>query len=56
MSSTSPGTPTEATVPVTAGMRRLLLVATVLVVLAGVQLFVFPTRTQDWFAWTVSPY
>lgn len=41
--------------PLTAGMRALLLLATVLVVLAGVQLFVFPTRTQEWFAWTVNP-
>ncbi len=34
-------------------MRRLLLVAAVLVFLAGLQLFVFPLRTADWFAWTI---
>jgi hypothetical protein len=41
--------------PLTAGMRRLLVVAAVLVVLAGVQLFVFPLRTDEWFAWPVAP-
>lgn len=40
---------------VTAGMRRLLVAAGVLVVLAGVQLFVAPTRTATWFAWTIEP-
>ena len=39
--------------PVTRGMRRLLVVAAVLVFLAGLQLTVFPTRTADWFAWTI---
>ncbi len=34
-------------------MRRLLLVAAVLVFLAGLQLFVFPLRTADWFSWTI---
>lgn len=34
-------------------MRRLLVVAAVLVFLAGVQLFVFPLRTDRWFAWTI---
>jgi hypothetical protein len=36
-------------------MRGLLLAATALVFLAGLQLFVFPTRTAEWFAWTVDP-
>lgn len=36
-------------------MRRLLGLATVLVALAGLSLFVVPTRTAQWFAWTVEP-
>ncbi len=43
----------EPTAPVSAPVRRLLLVAAVLVFLAGVQLFVFPLRTERWFAWTI---
>jgi len=39
--------------PVTPGMRALLVVAAVLVFLAGFQLTVFPTRTAEWFSWTV---
>ena len=39
--------------PVTGAMRRLLAVAAVLVFLAGFQLTVFPTRTADWFSWTI---
>ena len=39
--------------PVTGAMRRLLVTAAVLVFLAGFQLTVFPTRTADWFAWTI---
>jgi hypothetical protein len=38
---------------VTGAMRAVLLVAAVLVFLAGLQLTVFPTRTADWFAWTI---
>lgn len=34
-------------------MRRLLILAAVLVFLAGLQLYVFPLRTADWFAWTI---
>jgi hypothetical protein len=34
-------------------MRRLLYVAALLVFLAGVQLFVFPLRTDRYFAWTI---
>jgi hypothetical protein len=44
-------TPPE--VPLAPAMRRLLLLAAVLVFLAGLQLFVFPLRTADWFAWTI---
>jgi len=36
-------------------MRALLLVAGALVLLAGVQLFLFPLRTDRWFAWTIDP-
>lgn len=36
-------------------MRRLLIVAGVLVALAGIQLFVFPERTDRFFAWTIDP-
>lgn len=36
-------------------MRALLWVATGLVFLAGVQLFLFPERTERYFAWTINP-
>src|SRR5215469_16511269 len=39
--------------PLVPGMRRLLFVASVLVLLAGFQLFVFTGRTDTFFAWTV---
>lgn len=39
----------------TRALPRLLLVAALLVFLAGLQLFVFPARTADWFAWTIEP-
>ncbi len=39
--------------PLAPAMRRLLLVAAALVFLAGLQLFVFPLRTADWFSWTI---
>lgn len=39
--------------PVARGMRLLLVVAAVLVFLAGLQLTVFPTRTAEWFSWTI---
>jgi len=39
--------------PVAPAMRRLLYAAAVLVFLAGVQLYVFPLRTDRWFAWTI---
>lgn len=47
--------PLARTRPLTTGMRALLVVAGVLVLLAGVQLFVFPLRTGRWFAWTIDP-
>jgi hypothetical protein len=37
------------------GMRALLWVAAVLVFLAGIQLFLFPERTERFFAWTINP-
>lgn len=45
--------PEGAAAPVVRGMRGLLLAAAVLVFLAGVQLFVFPLRTDRYFAWTI---
>jgi hypothetical protein len=39
---------------VAGSVRTLLRVAAVLVFLAGVQLFVFPQRTEEYFAWTVA--
>ncbi len=50
-----PTAPLRAARPLTIGMRALLVVAGVLVLLAGVQLFVFPLRTEEWFAWTINP-
>lgn len=43
--------PTQNLLP---SMRRLLAVAAVLVFLAGVQLFAFPTRTEEYFSWTIA--
>lgn len=45
--------PVTAGDPVARSMRVLLLVAAVLVLLAGLQLTVFPTRTDEWFSWTI---
>lgn len=39
--------------PLVPGMRRLLIIAAVLVLLAGFQLFVFTGRTSTYFAWTI---
>lgn len=44
---------TRRDVAVTRPMRVLLVVAAVLVFLAGFQLTVFPTRTDEWFSWTI---
>jgi hypothetical protein len=43
----------ELEAPLAPAMRRLLLVAAALVFLAGLQLYVFPLRTSDWFSWTI---
>ena len=40
--------------PVAPAVRILLFVAAALVFLAGVQLFVFPLRTDEYFAWTIA--
>ncbi len=40
--------------PLVPGMRRLLFTASVLVLLAGLQLFVFTGRTDHFFAWTIA--
>jgi len=53
------GTPTQrhrlvGPRPLVPGMRRLLFTASVLVLLAGIQLFVFTGRTEHFFAWTIA--
>jgi hypothetical protein len=53
------GTPQEpcaavAPRPLVSGMRRLLFTASVLVLLAGIQLFVFTGRTDHFFAFTIA--
>jgi hypothetical protein len=40
--------------PLTRGMRRLLFTASALVLLAGIQLFVFTGQTDHFFAWTIA--
>lgn len=40
---------------VTAATRRMLVAATLLVVLAGTSLYLAPEQTENWFAWTVTP-
>ena len=40
--------------PLLPSLRRLLIVASVLVALAGLQLFVFTSRTSGFFAWTIA--
>src|SRR5437764_860130 len=37
------------------GMRLLLRLASVLVAVAGIQLFVFTAQTDQFFAWTIAP-
>ncbi len=44
----------EEPAPVAPAVRNLLFVAAGLVFLAGVQLFVFPLRTEEYFAWTIA--
>jgi hypothetical protein len=41
--------------PLTNAMRRMLLAASILVFLAGIQLFVLTENTERYFAWTVDP-
>ncbi len=41
--------------PLTPAMKRILLVASALVFLAGLQLFVFTEHTDLYFAWTIQP-
>jgi hypothetical protein len=41
--------------PLSPGMRSLLLAASVLVFLAGFQLFVLTEHTDSYFAWTIQP-
>lgn len=50
-----PADPSTGVRDVQPGMRVLLWVAGVLVLLAGVQLFVFTERTATYFAWTIEP-
>src|SRR5262249_24658926 len=54
--SDDPGQPrgTVAFRPLVPGMRRLLSTAAVLVLLAGIQLFVFTGRTDHFFAFTIA--
>ena len=47
--------PSAEVAPLIPPMRRLLYVAAFLVFLAGLVLFVFPLRTDEFFAWTVNP-
>src|SRR5215469_2429227 len=46
--------PAVALRPLVRGMRRLLFTASVLVLLAGIQLFAFTGRTGHFFAWTIA--
>ena len=50
---TMPAPPVDGSAPLVPLMRRLLYVAAALVFLAGVPLFVFPARTDRYFAWTI---
>ena len=47
-------TPTPTLTPVTTPARRLLLAGTVLVLAAGLDLFVLTGHTADYFAWTIA--
>lgn len=46
--------PERAPAPVSPAVRAVLYLAALLVLLAGVQLFVFPLRTDRYFAWTIA--
>ena len=41
--------------PLTAGMRRMLLAASALVFVVGIQLFILAEQTDRYFAWTINP-
>lgn len=41
--------------PLTVGMRRMLLAASALVFIVGIQLFVLTEQTDRYFAWTIAP-
>ena len=45
----------RAPTQVLGGMRRMLMIASVLVFISGTQTFVFAERTAELFAWTVNP-
>ncbi len=48
--------PTPTTIrPLAPGMQRMLLIASGLVFIVGIQLFLLPTATERFFAWTVNP-
>jgi hypothetical protein len=48
-------TDSHAVRPLTVGLRRLLLVASVLVFLAGLELYLWTEQTDRYFAWTIKP-
>src|SRR4051794_39302423 len=41
--------------PLTPGMRLMLTVASLLVFVVGIQLFILTDDTDHWFAWTIPP-
>jgi len=41
--------------PLTAGMRRMLLAASVLVFIVGIQLYILTEQSDRYFAWTINP-
>jgi hypothetical protein len=49
------GSPQAGVRPLTRGMRWLLLVASVLVFIIGIPLFLLSEQTDRYFAWTISP-
>lgn len=48
-------TPPPGVRPTTLGMQRMLLAASVLVFIVGIQLFIFSEQTDTLFAWTIQP-
>lgn len=47
-------TSTARVKPVTAFTRAVFILASLLAAIAGIQLYVFTTRTEEWFAWTIA--